>query len=176
MLRNSLLYTFHYYNTLNCSHITGPLYKRLPTILEKLKARIMNSLNLQPVVSFRPHCLGSHSSWALLSNSPYLSQTATHNIALCCGCCRHGDRSLAWPGGGVASVPVGILAQIHALTSRRTPYNHSNDRLCWGELVATVTGNLSKLNWYFLLMFSLNLTIFRRRYSKKWQIMMFHIQ
>lgn len=37
-----------------------------------------------------------------------------------------------WHGrpGGVASVPVGILAQIHVLT----PYNQSNDRLCWVEL------------------------------------------
>lgn len=35
---------------------------------------------------------------------------------------------MASPGGGVASVPVGILAQIHEQTSRRTAYNQSSDR------------------------------------------------
>lgn len=84
-----------------------------------LNVRVMNSLNLS-----------WFTRWALLSNCPYLSQTASHNIALCRVCCLHGDCQLVRPSGGVTSVPVGILAQIHTRTSRETSNKQSNERMC----------------------------------------------
>ncbi len=110
----------------------------------------------------------SHSLRALLPSLSLFVPKCHTQYCTVPSCCRHGDHPLAWLGQGVASVPSGLLAQIRVQTSRRTPNNHRDDRLC------RVSVSLSMGICFDgdKLMFSLNWTILRTINSAKWQTLL----